>query len=134
MVIRPLNFSELPGDLNVTDETLGPPPAWFRPEEKTKYWGLPYYFPFLSGLGDKEAEVEVNPVEALENLKFKQEMPKKIPSAAFRYTNIDPLSPMFRSDRARYGYGEFTFDKKAGILTGIAVLALIVVLVRTYLK
>jgi len=102
-------FGELPSDIEDIDESLGPPPAWFRPESGI-YSASQYYYPSsysssFYGLGDRGEEIEVNPVEELEELKYKQELSKKIPSIAYRYTSIDPLSPMFRERRAKYGYG-----------------------------
>jgi hypothetical protein len=103
-------YGELPSDLTEMEESLGPPPAWFRPESgittpeqaSAAYYSYPraYY-----GLGEREAEIEVNPVEELQDLKFKQEMNKKIPVEARRYTTINPLSPMFRDKKAKFGYG-----------------------------
>ena len=109
-------FGELPSDLTDIDESLGPPPAWFRPESgittpeqaSAAYYSYPgayYSSGGFSGLGDKEGEIEVNPVEEIKNLMFKQEMNKKIPVEARRYTSIDHLSPIFRSNRAKFGYG-----------------------------
>ena len=95
-------FGELPSDLTEMQESLGPPPAWFRPESgittpeqaSAAYYSYPYAYAQgnLSGLGDREAEIETNPVEVLQDLKFKQEMNKKIPIEANRYTTINPLS------------------------------------------
>jgi len=109
-------YGELPLDLREQDElTMGPPPAWYTVALNAGnngypgYPGYPGYMPYpiytMAGLGDRETEVEVNPVEHL--LKIQQEMPKNIPLVANRYTNIDPLSPMFRSDIPKYGFGSW---------------------------
>lgn len=119
-------FGELPSDLEEIEESLGPPPSWFRPEQgitnpqQAAYYANPYAF---YGLGDRESEMEVNPVEGLQELKYKQEMNKKIPVEANRYTNIDPLSPLFRDKKAKYGFGDFTTTNK--IMLVIAVVAII---------
>jgi hypothetical protein len=57
-------------------------------------------------MGDQE-EAEVNPVDVVNDLRQNQEMPPAIPLIANRYTAIDPLSPMFRADRPKYGYGDY---------------------------
>jgi len=99
-----MRFADLPSDWEKQDETLGPPPAWFRPEY---HHPASYYYPNYSygypgypinfyGLGDRPQEVEVNPVEELMEIKYKQELNKSIPNKAYRYTSIDPVSPMFR--------------------------------------
>ena len=105
-------FGELPSDLTDIQESLGPPPAWFRPESgittpeqaSAAYYSYPQAYGFR-GLGDREVEVEANPVEELQELKFKQEMNKKIPVEANRYTTVNPLSPLFRDKKAKFGYG-----------------------------
>ena len=126
-------FGELPSDLEEMEESLGPPPAWFRPESgvttpeqaAAAWYSYPNAYATRSfyGLGDREQEVEVNPVEELRSLKFKQEMNKKIPVEANRYTKIDPLSPMFRDKKAKFGYGELS-DLGAGESMGGAILSL----------
>lgn len=114
-------YGELPSDLTEQDETLGPPPAWFHATPTgAAYWGGSY--PGFYGLGDREGEVEVDPVEELRELKFKQEMLKSIPKVAHRYTGIDPLSPMFRAKKAKYGFGE----AKKPSLANLAIIAIIV--------
>lgn len=106
-------FGELPSDLRDQDTTLGPPPAWFQTTNSGTssypYWAFSHGF---YGLGDREGEVEVDPVETLRELKFQQELSKKIPKIAYRYTDIDPLSPMYRDRKAKYGFGE---GAKSGI-------------------
>jgi hypothetical protein len=67
----------------------------------------------------------VNPIEVLEDLKLNQQMPGNIPLIANRYTTIDPLSPMFRAARPKYGYGEFTPSDTRNLLTLLAGAALI---------
>lgn len=113
-------FGELPSDLNVQDESYNPPPpAWFRPESgittpeqaSAAWYSYPYAARGFFGLGDREGEIEVNPVEELRELKFKQEMNKKIPIEANRYTKIDPLSPLFRDKKAKFGYGGIGEDE-----------------------
>lgn len=105
-------YGELPSDLDEMEESLGPPPAWFRPEQgitnpQQAYWAqTPQYGYGYGGLGDRESEMEVNPVEGLRDLKYQQEMNKKIPIVANRYTEIDPLSPLFRDKKAKFGFGE----------------------------
>ena len=125
-------FGELPSDLDDQDLTLGPPPAWFRPESafysQGGYYGPGFEIvgssPYYGGLGDREQEIEANPVEELEALKYKQALNKKIPSQAYRYTSINPISPMFRNRKAKYGFGEVS--SKKGVLTlliaGIAIM------------
>ena len=130
-------FGELPSDLDQIEESLGPPPSWFRPEQgivspQQAYW-QPQYVPY-GGLGEREEEIEVNPVEQLRDLKFKQEMNRKIPKIASRSTNVDPMSPLFRDKKAKFGYGgleglgEFTTKNKA--LLAIAIVAIIGVVIR----
>jgi len=107
-------FGELPSDLEDMDESLGPPPAWFRPEigivrPDQAYWGSqqPYGYGYGYGGFGREGgeEVEVNPVEELQNMKLKQELNKKIPLVANRYTDIEPLSPLFRDRKKKFGFG-----------------------------
>ena len=80
---------------------------------------------YFNGMGDREAETEVNPIEVLEDLKLKQQMPNNIPLIANRYTVIDPLSPMFRANRPKYGYGEFTPSDTKNLIKLAAAAALI---------
>jgi len=105
-----MHFSDLPSDLDDQLPASLPPPAWFPVTGVLTTTVDPriWYSPQFYGLGDREEEVEVNPVEVLEELKLKQEMPEKIPLIANRYTKIEPLSPMFRANRPKYGYGDFT--------------------------
>ena len=127
------SFGELPSDLNIQEESYNPPPpSWFRPESgistpeqaAAAWYSYPYaYNHSFSGLGDREAEIEVNPVEELRELKFQQEMNKKIPVQANRYTKIDPLSPLFRDKKAKYGYGEYGQEENS-ISMGGAVMQL----------
>lgn len=118
-------FAELPSDLEDMDDTLGPPPSWFS----TFYSGgsaapsNPYTQGFL-GLGDREGEIEVNPIEQLQELKYKQEMLKRIPKVARRYTNIDPVSPMFRTNKPKFGYGNWGPLKKNNLLVIAAIVGL----------
>jgi hypothetical protein len=115
-------YGELPSDLDEMEESMGPPPAWFRPEQgitspqQAYYAQQPYAF---YGLGDRENEMEVDPVEGLQNLKYKQEMNKKIPVEANRYTEINPLSPLFRDKKAKFGFGEFSTNRKLFVVAGI---------------
>lgn len=122
-------FGELPSDLEEIEESLGPPPAWFRPGQgivtpQQVYWSQ--YSTY--GLGEREEEIEVDPVEKLHDLKFQQEMNKRIPKIAGRYTNIDPLSPLFRDKRAKFGYGglrgfgEFTTKNKILLVIAIVII------------
>lgn len=121
-----MNFSELPSDLNDQIDTLGPPPSWFPVtgvittsiDPSSLRWYSSQFnggdpsasivrtslSPYLySHYGD--AEEVVNPQEILAELRDNQEMPSNIPLIANRYTEIDPLSPMFRAHRPKYGYG-----------------------------
>lgn len=120
-------YGELPEDVEEQDTTLGPPPAWFQMQgpaiDPSIYTG-DAYSPQFYGLGDREEEIEVNPIEELQNLKFKQEMNKKIPSQANRYTEVDPLSPMFREKKAKFGFGAVEMVKKPFVK--LAIIALIV--------
>lgn len=125
-----MRFAELPSDLDDQLEAGLPPPPWF-PVTGVITTSIPaqnlhWYSSQFNGvdpsagvirtsldprgllqLGESE-EVEVNPIDIVNELKENQEMPKGIPLIANRYTTIDPLSPMFRADRPKYGYGEFT--------------------------
>jgi hypothetical protein len=106
-------YGELPSDLDEIEESMGPPPAWFRPEQgitspQQAYYAQQAQQPYaFYGLGERESEMEVNPVEGLQNLKYEQEMNKKIPVEANRYTEINPLSPLFRDKKAKFGFGNF---------------------------
>jgi len=126
-------YGELPSDLLDQDISLGPPPAWYRPEQgvysASQYYYTPSYSAGFYGLGDREEEIEANPIEELQELKYKQELNKKIPSIAYRYTSIDPLSPMFRARRAKYGYGEIT-PKKTVLPLLIAAVAIYFLFLR----
>jgi len=129
-----MRLSELPSDLNDQLPSLGPVPAWFPvtgvlttsidPSHLRWYSSQfngsdpsasivstsidPFWASQFHGIGDRESEIEVNPIEILDELRLNQQMPKNIPLIANRYTNIDPLSPMFRENRPKYGYGDFT--------------------------
>jgi hypothetical protein len=70
------------------------------------------YFGDYERLGDREEETEVNPVEHLLDLKFGQEMSKDIPKEAGRYTGVDPISPLFRASKSKYGFGDFSPQKR----------------------
>lgn len=110
-----ISYGELPTDKDVQDVTVGPAPAWYRPSGTMFPPGFPggYY----GSYGDREGEAEVNPVEVIQDLKFKQEMPRSIPPAAARYTDINPLSPLFRATGAKYGFGNFGETTPSGIIT-----------------
>ena len=110
-------YGELPSDLESMDETLGPPPAWFSTFYSRGIGGNTFSpQAYASGtFGDREAEIEVNPVERLQELKYKQEMSKKIPAIASRYTDIQPLSPLFREHKAKYGSGLGTWNLIKGL-------------------
>lgn len=119
-------FGELPSDLRDQDATLGPPPAWFQTANvgtsSFPYWAYSHGF---YGLGDREEEIEVDPVEQLRDLKYQQELSKRIPKIAYRYTDIDPLSPMFRDKKAKYGFGD---ANKGGIPAWVwALIAVVIV-------
>ena len=106
------SFGELPTDIEDMEESLGPPPAWFRPEHgitnPAQMYYPQYFYGGLSGLGDREsAEIEVNPVEGLQELKYNQQRNKKIPLQANRYTEINPVSPLFKDKKAKFGYGNW---------------------------
>lgn len=123
-----MSYGELPSDLDKITETMGPPPPWYDSLQRL-IPGSGYQF---YGLGDREGEVEVNPREELEELKYNQEMDKDIPTEASRYTTVDPLSPMFRGSRAKYGYGEVARPGFGNFSTnqkfGFAIIALGVIL------
>lgn len=114
-------YGELPEDLRVSDESLGPPPAWYNqlitPQPLNPMF-IPYYV--MSGLGDRETEVEVNPVEYIQELKANVEMPKNIPLVANRYTDINPLSPFFRRDIPKYGFGSLNVSSRKPLLLAAA--------------
>ena len=109
------------------DSTLGPPPSWFSTFYSSgspitgQASGSPYSF---YGLGDREEELEVNPIEQLQELKYKQEMLNRIPKVARRYTTIDPVSPMFRTNRPKFGYGAWAPLKKNNLLVIAALIGL----------
>jgi hypothetical protein len=112
-----VNYGELPVDKDVQDVSVGPAPAWYRPSGVMFPVGFPggyRGYGNYENYGDREGEAEVNPVETIQDLKFKQEMPKTVPPAAARYTDIDPLSPLFRNTGAKYGFGDFG---QAGFIT-----------------
>lgn len=103
-------YGELPTDLNMQEDTIGPPPAYFRPSGT-----------FFYGLGNANMG-NSNPFQILNNLKVKQEWPSSIPPVAGLYTKIDPLSPMFRSERPTYGFGDLTSTTS---VIGISIVAVI---------
>lgn len=110
-------YSELPADLRIQRKTLGPPPKWFLPLG-------PYFFREFYGLG--ETPMQMTPIQILRNLKYDQEMPKKIPSVARKYTKIDPLSPMFRTNLPKYGFGDISITTSiAGIIAALGLAYLI---------
>lgn len=111
-------FGELPTDLNMQEDTIGPPPAYFRPS------GVFFYG--LDGFGDHRP----NPLKILRNLKTKQEWPGTIPPVAGLYTKIDPLSPMFREDRPTYGYGDISMSSSLIGVGIVAMVALVIYLVK----
>jgi hypothetical protein len=115
-------YGDLPTDKDVQDPTLGPPPSWFRtldPVVDPYFLDQAMYSPQFEGLGDRPEEIEVDPVEQLQELKFKQEMSKKIPMQALRYTDVEPLSPMFRRRKAKFGFG--AAEKGKSLLTFAAI-------------
>jgi len=119
-------FADLPSDLEEMGTTLGPPPSWFSTfySSPDVYTGQApgYYSQGFYGLGDREEEIEVNPVEQLQELKYKQEMLKRIPKVAARYTTINPLSPMFRTNRPKFGYGSWeTLNKNKVLMIAVLV-------------
>jgi len=143
-----MRFSELPSDLDDQLPAGAPPPYWFpvtgvittsfnpRQLYSPQFNGVdpsmstistsidPFYTSQFYGLGDRE-EAEVNPVEIVTDLKLNQEMPSAIPLIANRYTDIQPLSPMFRENRPKYGYGDFTPADTTNLLKLLAGAALV---------
>jgi hypothetical protein len=100
-----MRFSELPEDLTTQEETVGPPPSWLQ-IPATAVSPVSYLQQSYSGLGEREEEeFEVDPIGKLRDLKFKQEMAKAIPIQASRYTEVSPLSPMFRARKPKFGFG-----------------------------
>lgn len=91
-------LGELPEDLNKQLQDLGPPPPWWdtsrssQPSESTTV--LIDIFPFLAS-ADK---FEMNKLNYLKN-------EYAVSPRVRRYTKVFPLSPFFRSDRAKFGYG-----------------------------
>jgi len=150
-------YGELPSDINIQDDTVGPPPAFFRPsglifngygESKTieaskdlskdkshraiKKDKVPVKTikPTTQKIVRRKIVAprvgpRINPVKIIHHLKYNQEMPSNIPSVATRYTEVSPLSPMFRSDPPKYGFGEFNISTTAISLIGISIIALI---------
>lgn len=114
-------YGELPSDLTDIDETLGPPPAWFTTVSAPVM--SPYGYPMYQ-FGDRPEEAEVNPVEQLQKLKYDQEKNKNIPKIASRYTSIDPLSPLFRDDKAKYGFGTWSLPPRKCLLAMAGLAAL----------
>lgn len=145
-----MRLSELPSDLDDQLPAGVPVPAWFPvtgvitttfDPNRLKWYSPqfaggdpsssiistsidPYYASQFHGIGDQE-EGEVNPIEILDDLKLKQQMPGNIPLIANRYTTIDPLSPMFRANRPKYGYGDFTPSDTKNLIKLAAAAALI---------
>lgn len=140
------SFSDLPSDLNDQLETGLPPPFWFPVTGVITTAINPAFFHgadpttvinsmtpgrpinWASQFGDREEETEVDPIEILDSLKLNQEMLSTIPAVANRYTEIDPISPMFRANRPKYGYGglgEFTSEDKKNLAKVIALFGLI---------
>jgi hypothetical protein len=111
-------YGELPTDLNLQDDTIGPPPAFFRSS------GVFFY-----GLGNLEKNsitiptMKPNPARIINRLKYNQEMPIAIPRVATRYTEIEPLSPMFRADIPKYGFGDLV--TKNSVIGALAVFTVI---------
>ena len=120
-----MRFSDLPTeDWLHMEETLGPPPSWLQMSTTSATPGG-YMQHNYSGLGEREEEAfEVDPVEKIQEMKFKQEMSKRIPIQAARYTEVNPLSPMFRARKAKFGFGAAIKEKKSYI-TFIVIGALI---------
>lgn len=102
-----MRFSELPSDLRTQDDSMPDPPSWYLESRVApSFYNL---FPFLRTqtgfLGEREEDLET---QELNDLKYKNlEMNKNIPSIASRYTTIEPTSPMFKADRAEFGYGNY---------------------------
>lgn len=94
-------LSELPEDLNRQYIPMGPPPNFYsarpsKPPVCEPSTVLVDIFPFLSSVDKSQ----------LDSLKYERnEYNPQIPPVVRRYTNVEPLSPFFRSDRAKYGYG-----------------------------
>lgn len=112
-------YGELPSDLRVQYLTKGAPPPWFRPLG-------PYFFREFYGLGEtsmKNKILKKTPLQIIRDLINNQEMPKNIPSVAKRYTRIDPLSPMFRTNLPKYGFGDIGMP--TSILGLLAILGLV---------
>lgn len=111
-------LGDLPTDLREMGKTMGPPPPWFTPfyssQAEAELFSNRDYIFGGTNMSPKQG------INLIEELKFNQEMPSKIPAVARRYTEIEPLSPFFRENRRKYGYGDWGV-KKADIAMLIAI-------------
>ena len=133
-------FGELPSDLRTQDDTMGPPPSWYSLSTMIQdpamfspaYLRPGFYQQVLGGgfgsyeLGDREGEIEVNPVEELQDLKYAQEMSKRVPREARRYTTVDPMSPMFRNRKAKFGFGSLDELTKGKAYAAVSLISSVV--------
>lgn len=108
-------IGELPQDIYKQDETLGPPPRWFN----RKLWRWPgmmstsYPFHFFSGLGGSDL---------VKKLTSNPELPRGVPAVAARYTSIDPVSPLFRKDLSKYGFGGTSMPSRTILVVSAVIL------------
>ncbi len=125
-------FGELPSDLRKQDHSVGPPPAWWSP------YGVripPVYptqntYPSFNGLHGYE--LNGNAIEAKRAEKYFSlfektlKINKNIPKVAAKYTSIAPMSPLFRNDISKSGFGDLdTLNQYA--LKGLALIGAFVV-------
>jgi len=105
-------LSELPTDLRQQDQTPGLPPIWSD----------------LDLLSRSGAKLSCN-LETLRKLKnlpsrpgtIECATPSSIPWVVRKYTKVSPLSPFFRQDIPKFGFG--TIDFSNGIVGTLGVIA-----------
>lgn len=83
-------YADLPTDLRYQDTSLNSPPVWFS---------------MVSGLGQQEYTVKNEEViKLLETAN--QEKDPNIPRVAYKYTQINNISPLFRKNLNTWGFGD----------------------------
>ena len=100
-----MRFGELPSDLRKQDHSVGPPPAWWTPHgvRLPSIYPTHQTYPAFHGYemngSPEQAEAYFSQLYKTLNIN------SQIPAVAAKYTGIDKMSPLFRNEISKSGFG-----------------------------
>jgi len=118
-------FGELPSDLRKQDHSVGPPPAWWTPQGVSlpSIYPTRQTYPAFHGyeMNGSAEQAETYFAQFNKTLSINSQ----IPAVAAKYTKIDKMSPLFRNDISKSGFGDW--DLKNNALKALAIVGALVV-------